>query len=61
LQSPPKFTQIWIFGLKNMPSGNPALDLNNCDMCRIGESGVKKLLLAAAGIFFSSVQEDERA
>jgi hypothetical protein len=25
LQDPPKFTQIPIFGLKNMPSGNPAL------------------------------------
>jgi hypothetical protein len=24
LQGPPKFTQIRIFGLKKMPSGNPA-------------------------------------
>jgi hypothetical protein len=23
LQDPPKFTQSWIFGLKNRPSGNP--------------------------------------
>jgi hypothetical protein len=26
LQDSPKFTQIGIFGLKNMPSGNPASD-----------------------------------
>jgi hypothetical protein len=24
LQDPPKYTQIWIFGLKKVPSGNPA-------------------------------------
>jgi hypothetical protein len=23
-QGPPKFTQIWIFGFENKPSGNPA-------------------------------------
>jgi hypothetical protein len=26
LQDPPKFTQIVIFGLKKMPSGNPELE-----------------------------------
>jgi hypothetical protein len=26
LRDPPKFAQIWIFGLKIMPSGNPADD-----------------------------------
>jgi hypothetical protein len=26
LQGPPKFTQIGIFGLQNMPSGNPTLN-----------------------------------
>jgi hypothetical protein len=28
LQDPPKFTQITIFGLKNKPSGNPAIDFD---------------------------------
>jgi hypothetical protein len=30
LQDPPKFTQIGIFGLKNMPSGNPGKTFREC-------------------------------
>jgi hypothetical protein len=29
LQDPPKFTQIWIFGFENKPSGNPAEQLSS--------------------------------